>query len=249
MSADFLKQNYNQENGNESMYQKVRSKFIQIIDFSIRNGWIKYNPVSVTETKTKPRSRIRWTMETYKATYDAASDDLKRAMDFALYTAFGVNEIINLKFLDISEDAIETIRKKTGVHQRIHTNSALRHVISACRSTGIASPYVVHHRPQRLRRHGKRSAETDHWTQWTAKKLERELRKARNETGLFDNVPPKDQPGFHCIRALAAYLLLKQGVSIEAIRDLLGHKNTKTTEVYLAGHEPEWIVGYAALAV
>ena len=247
MAANFLNISFNDKNDNISRYKLARKVFIWIIDHAIRQGWIHTNPVTITESKSKKRSRQRWTIETYQATYNAASSDLKNAMDLCLYTVFGINELITLKFSDIEGMTIEKTRKKTGTNQRIYMNQQLMKVITRCRNTGIVSPFVLHHRPPKILAKNNKAKGREHWTQWTHEQLQSELRETRKKTGLFESIPPKDQPGFHSIRALGAWLLYKQNIPIESISALLGHKSVATTKIYLDGHEPEWIEGYVKL--
>ncbi|GAA4648111.1 site-specific integrase [Kistimonas scapharcae] len=243
--ASFLKQFKDRP----SWHNDLRANLIKIFNYALTQGYIPQQDNIVNPCEILPEKRVkgRWTPETYKATYAVASNELKNAMDLALYTAFGMSELVSLKWDELSGNAIEKIRRKTGVQQHINMGDGLLKVIENCRNTGVKSPYVLHKKPKNIQKKSRQSKERTHHTQWTAQQLRRALNKAKSQSGCFTGVPTNEQPGWHSIRALAAFRLMKQGVKIEEIQKLLGHSDLQTTKVYLKGHEDEKIESYAIL--
>lgn len=202
-------------------------------------GWRDANDNPVREIKTEPVQvkRARLTLEVFQAVYARTSHVwLKNAMRLALVTGQARAEIAHAKRKDVREGYWWVTRGKTGANIRIPLTLrldcigvSLADVIGQCQSTGVLSHYLIHHTERRGRHLAGRPVSlkmiTDEFTA-TLKALE--LR--------FEG---KDPPTFHEIRGLAARLYKAQGNVSR--KDLLGHTNEQTTELYEDPRGAEWI--------
>ncbi len=217
------------------IYASFRKIWEEMFDYAVSLGWVEKNPAKGTLHRKRPeKTRGRWTLETFKATYAKAPDWLQIAMLFALYSTQSLNECCTARFSDYDEYGnLRVVRKKTDAALKISAGPGLKSIIRRARATGIASPFILHMRPKRI----VRCASKEHWTQINLRYAQQHLQKAREATGLFDDVPALQQPTFHEIRALSAHLMEKFGEDITAIQAVMGHTNPETTELYLKEHE------------
>lgn len=103
---------------------------------------------------------------------------------------------------------------------------------------GKVCPYVIHHRPRRIRAKQHQAKERQHPMQVFPDKLTKEFRKARNASGYYAR--SANPPTFHEIRSLGADRYRDQGWPEERIQALLGHEDVDMTRAYLDGHERPW---------
>ena len=91
--------------------------------------------------------------------------------------------------------------------------AALREVVSECLRSPLASPRLIHYRPE-----------------------------ARGATHAYDHVPAGERPTFHEIRALGAWLYEQQNFPVEYIQALMGHADEKMAKHYQEGHDEKKIL-------
>ncbi|MCD7772431.1 MAG: site-specific integrase [Oscillospiraceae bacterium] len=147
-----------------------------------------------------------------------AVDDLKYKAMFAVMYSSGmrVSEVIHLHYDDIS-------RSKMQIHIRDTKNRMDRYTILSKRCLDLLTRYWFEKgRPRGILFPNKFTGEY-----LTVGTLEQVMRRAVSDAGL----PVKATP--HSLRHSFATHLMEQGVERQNIQALLGHRDPKSTEVYL----------------
>ena len=235
--AEYLDKNFE-----KSPYVKHRTTLGELFRFAMLKGLRGDNPVLTTYAKADvPKERKRMTLDQYKALYRIAPTSIQIAMELALITLQGRNEICNLKYSDEKDGGLFIVRKKSQSHEwshlRIEVTPQIAEIIRRSREDKIASPYIVHYRPQRI----KESKETNHWSQYPLNKFSADFRELRDKSGIFDHLPKAQRPTFHEIRSLGSWLYEKAGFNTDYVQQLMAHGDEKMTEYYQSGHEKKWV--------
>lgn len=212
--------------------QQFRQVAIDIFKAAAGRGFIESNPAELALKPVATKSRKRLTMEQYSAILNAAPGWLRNAMRLALCTLQRRGDISRMRFDQIRCGSLYVVQEKTKKHDtgylQIEVGPTLAGIIADCRDD-IASPYLIHRRPEkRIRRAG-----CDHWTQVTPEMVSREFQAVRDALPEFQNVPEEQRPTFHEIRALGIKLYKDKGADPQA---LAGHSTEKMTKNYDAGH-------------
>lgn len=194
------------------------------------------NPAAKTIKKIEKVETKRHTPAGLRAIRAASPQWLQNAIDIALLTGQRREDVLNMKFDDIQDGYLHVIQHKTKKHSdagylKIAVTPQLDAVIKRCRDS-IASPYLIHRRPDRLGQ--KQSQHKEHWTKIEVRYLTRAFKKARDEAKPYPKYKDEEQPGFHQVRALSSDLHRKQGLDAQA---MLGHTDEKMTKNYQRGHE------------
>jgi len=233
-------------------YIKHRGTLLDVYRFAITKGWAISNPVEVTYAKAdNEKKRKRMTLEQFKELYEAAPGWLKNAMELALLTLQGRNEVINMKFEDFKDEDqyLFLTRKKTDANEwaniKIKTTKEVRAILSRARQSGIVSPYVVHFQPKKK----KKSDVREHWTQFTPNDFTKRFRELRDSLDTFKVIPKEQRPTFHEIRALGSHLYEKAGKKTKQVQTLMAHSDEKMTEYYQSGHETKWLEAEVGLSL
>ncbi|ATN93328.1 integrase [Marinobacter phage PS3] len=246
--AEYLDDNFQRDS-----YIKHRAMLVELFRFAINKGLCPLemgNPAEVTYAKSEyEKARRRLTLEQFWEIHAAAPVWIQLAMETALITLQGRAEVINMKFADYQDKTLKVIRQKTSKHEHSHLMihcPQLEDIIARARQSEIASPYIIHRRPER-----KVAAEgRDHWTKLTPNNFTAEFRKTRDKCKCFEGMPRNQRPTFHEIRALGSWLYKKQGFDNETyIQPLMAHADQKMTEHYQQGHEQRWVKVEAGLAL
>jgi len=242
--AEYLDANFERDS-----YIKHRGTLVELFRFAVVKGLIDSNPAEVTYAKSQQtqKQRQRMTISQYKAIHKAAPDWLKIAMELALVTLQGRWEVTHMRFDQIQDDSLYVVREKTKgndwAHLKIQLTPQLQSIVQEARQSGIASPYIVHRRPQRV----KPNKETDHWSQIAPNTFTAEFRKVRDSVIAISVIPKERRPTFHEIRALGSHLYEKAGYSRSYVQKLMAHGDEKMTEHYQSGHEQKWVAVEAGL--
>lgn len=248
--AEYLDSNFVRDS-----YIKHRGTMIELFRFARMKGLYPAdfeNPAEATYPKSSyEKQRQRMTLEQFKAIHAIAPAWLQVAMELGLVTLQGRMEVINMQFADYDETTttLKVVRQKVKKHEHAYLaieSPWLSGIVSKARQSDIASPYLVHRRPERKNK----AKDRGHWTQLTANHFSAEFRKYRDRTKLFDDVPREQRPTFHEIRSLGSWLYKKQGFDTESyVQPLMAHATEKMTEHYQKGHEQEWVKVKAELDV
>jgi len=101
----------------------------------------------------------------------------------------------------------------------------------ALKLDAIASPFLIHRRPDRMQRRWLVGKED--WTYVNGRYLTRAFKAVRHRVRRFKALPERQWLTFHEIRGLGSRLCLERGMSKAAIQELMTHSSQKTTEIYL----------------
>lgn len=212
--------------------QQFRQVAIDIFKAAAGRGFIELNPAELALKPVATKSRKRLTLQQYNAILNAAPEWLRNAMRLALCTLQRRGDVSRMRFDQIRNGSMYVIQEKTKKHDtgylRIEIGPTLAGIVADCRDD-IASPYLIHRRPEkRIQRAG-----CDHWTQVTPEMISREFQSVRNSLPEFQGVPEEQRPTFHEIRALGIKQYKDKG---EDPQTLAGHSTSKMTKNYDSGH-------------
>lgn len=225
------------ERGQGRSAQHTRSALREVFRAAQAAGWVKSNPVDVTDKVTVKVMRARLTLDHFiKIEAKAAELDpwVRRSMLLALVTAQRREDISTARFADIHDGVWWVTQQKTG--KKIGIPLTLRldaiemsvgDVISMCRDT-VLSPWVIHHTKPRT----KSKPGDPVWKDTVSKGFTR----ARELSGLAWS-EGQEPPTFHEIRSLSERLYRDQGVDTQT---LLGHSDARMTAVYHDARGAEW---------
>jgi enterobacteria phage integrase len=224
--------------GKRRMAQALRSMLLDVFNGAIAEGWIKHNPITVTNLPAPKVQRARLTLEAFLAIYEAAGKFdawVQNSMALALVSGQRREEIAGVQFSDIRDGAWWCEQAKEGTRLVIPVSLrldavgwTLEDVFRRCRDT-VVSHYVIHHTKRRT----KSKPGEQVWIDTITKGFER----ARRRSGLTWPAE-KTPPTFHEIRSLAERLYAAQG-NVNT-QELLGHRDPRSTATY---HDArgEWI--------
>ena len=219
--------------------QQIRLALTWILACAVQEGWADRNVAADTRKLSAPRQRARLTIQEYRKIWAAAPVWVRNAMDVSLLTLLRREDVVNLRFSDVRDDALWVVPGKTeestGLRLSIAMTPDLSALLSRCRDD-VASPFIVHRLPARIRSSGNRAEGRLHHTQVLPEQLTRAFADARDTACIKSDNPPT----FHEIRSLGGALLKEAGWSTEQIQALMGHSAPSMTEHYLGGHEQPW---------
>ncbi len=227
------------------MAQTVRSRLLHSFDGAIAEGWTKTNPVTVTDEIAAPVKRARLTWEVFQTLYAVLPPGrLKNAVALALVSGQARETVCAAEFSQVQMQPVPgrqpvecwcVTRGKTGAQIAIPLDlrlevfgMSLRDVIRQCRSSKIASRYMVHNT--------KRAKGARLGTPYPLNTLTEDFTAAVEALGLEwgDKTPPT----FHELRSLSKRLYTAQG-NVDTIQ-LLGHADEKTGQLYEDGRGSEY---------
>lgn len=221
----------------------VRSLLVDAFDSAIAAGWTQHNPVKVSEVPQVEIMRARLTWPVFQQLYASLpAGRLKNAVAVALVSGQARETVSAGEFNQVGMEAIpggepvecwRVKRGKTGALIAIPLDlrldafgMSLRDVFKQCRSTGVASRYIVHNTRGEgpVGRRMPRNAMSD---EFTAAVLE-----------LGIDWGTRTPPTFHELRSLSKRLYEAQG-GVDTI-DLLGHQSDEMGELYADGRGAEY---------
>ncbi|MCO6498192.1 MAG: site-specific integrase [Chitinophagaceae bacterium] len=153
-----------------------------------------------------------------KRLFNALENKKHKAMLFTAYSAgLRVSEIVNLKIRDIDSDRMQIfVARAKGKKDRYVNLSPIL--------LDILRNYIKEYRPQPK----VFLFESEQTRQpYPTRTVQQIFTNAKNKAGI------KKEVGIHSLRHSFATHLLEKGTDIKYIKDLLGHFNIKTTEIYL----------------
>jgi len=219
--------------------QQFRLVLGWILACAVQEGWIDENPALATRKFNHERQRERLTLEAYKLIWEKAPAWVRNAMDLSLLTLLRREDVVSLRFANVSDGALWVVPSKTegtsGVRLKIAVNSELEALLARCRDA-VVSPFLVHRLPLKGRPQQLRAKNRGHHTQVLPEQLSRAFAGARDEAGITGDNPPT----FHEIRSLGGALLQDAGWTLKEVQALMGHASESMTQHYLDGHEQPW---------
>lgn len=232
-------------------YIKMRGLMVDIFRYGLTKGIAEENPAESTLAKAADnKQRQPLSHEWYKQIHAVAPEWLQIAMDFALVTLQRRGDICESKHDSVKGDYLELIQRKTEKHGhraflRIKLGASLQDILKRSRKSGIASPYIIHRRPERLYA----SKAKTHWSQVRPETLSKEFAFYRDQIPEIAALPAEQRPTFHEIRALGGHLYLQAGFTEDYVQTLMGHSTAKMTAHYTDRHGPEWTECQAELQI
>ncbi|MDH4458507.1 MAG: tyrosine-type recombinase/integrase [Nevskia sp.] len=221
--------------------QQYRLLMIWIFACARQEGWVDGNPVEAMRKTTAPRQRERLTIDQFEAIRASAELWLQKAMDLSLITLLRREDVCNLRFSDVHDDALWVVPGKTedstGARLKIRIGAELQALLDRCRDD-VVSPYLIHRLPERARPREQRAESRVHHTQVLPEQLSRAFADARDASGLFEGV--EHPPTFHEIRSLGGKRYQDRGWTLAQVQALMAHASPDMTQQYLAGHEVPW---------
>lgn len=264
---EYLREHHS--NASNQVYNRKISMLKKLFSYAMDEGWMFDNPAELKKKKPKEaKQRQRLSLDAYKRIYAHAERWLKTAMALSLQTTHARLEVTRIEYklkcpqenrcgcvwfetpkniqgarlygtLYIHRQKVE---KYEASHVAIPIGDALKQIIDDSRDITL-SDFVVHRLPKRC---NKLSSEVRHLSQVAPDYLSRAFSKARDELGLYNDLPLKSRPSFHEIRALSAYLHEKNGINPSA---RMAHTDEETKKIYTRNHE-QWIeVPHSEVAV
>ena len=222
-----------------SSYIKHRGLLQDLFKFAVSQGYREDSPAALLmEREADTIDRKPHTKEGYDAIYKIAPDWLQRAMEIALTCLQRRADLTRLHKdqIDLDRNTItvtqhKTEKYKTPVFIEIEMGERLRKAVSACLKSGILCPYLLHRRPERIKK-GKLHpfALTDGF-------LSKQFAKYRDLSGVYDHLPKNEKPTWHSLRGLGIFLYQEAGYPNEYIMALSGHASEEMVEYYADGHK------------
>jgi len=142
-------------------------------------------------------------------------DNLKhKAIIMTIYSSgFRIGEAINLKIKDIDSERMQ-IRIEQGKGKKD------RYTILSSKNLDLLRKYFLEYKPKKWLFEGMSGGK------YSRKSIQIILKKAALKAGILKRIT------VHTLRHSFATHLLESGTDIRYIQSLLGHSNTKTTEIY-----------------
>lgn len=178
---------------------------------------ILWDDITVPRMITEHKLPVVLSVEEINMLLDATKDLKYKAMFATMYSSgMRVSEVIHLHYDDIS-------RTNMQIHIRDTKNRMDRYTILSERNLEILTEYwFCNGKPREILFPNRFTGQY-----LTVSALEQVMRRAVADAGLSSKATP------HCLRHSFATHLMEQGVDHRNIQALLGHRDPKSTEVYL----------------
>ena len=178
---------------------------------------ILWDDITVPRMITEHKLPVVLSVEEINRLLDATKDLKYKAMFATMYSSgMRVSEVIHLHYDDIS-------RTNMQIHIRDTKNRMDRYTILSERNLEILTEYwFCNGKPREILFPNRFTGQY-----LTVSALEQVMRRAVADAGLSSKATP------HCLRHSFATHLMEQGVDHRNIQALLGHRDPKSTEVYL----------------
>lgn len=220
------------------MAQSIRTVLIDIFAEAVPAGWMEpgFNPAKLTKNPRYKPKRARLTIERFKLIYAQASEGWERHMlELAILTSHaGVTELSGMR--KPKEGYLWITRTKTGEKVKIPLELTLHSLgwnlgdtVKKCVSTGILSPYLLHHiKDKGGAKKGQKLA-----PRLLSETFAELARKAGIDWG------DKEPATLYEIRSLSERQFKDQGLDTQT---LLAHKSEKSTAGYHDTRGDDWHV-------
>jgi site-specific recombinase XerD len=226
---EFLSINSNKNDWSSKTYRSYIQSFNTFFKWCVIRNFIKKNPVEKIEKPKIPQRLPRClTKSEIQKVFESATQyrwgfEFERTRNLAilhtfLYTGIRLNELLNIRIIDLSIDSMEIyINKGKGGKNRIvpihpHLSGILRGYIRKRNKRGVVSKWLFTgiHSDKRL----------------YEKNIHEICRKISIKSGI------KFTP--HVLRHTFARLVCDEDMNLYKLKEILGHSNVSTTQIYLS---------------
>jgi len=186
-----------------------------LFNYAVRQGAMNSNPTWKMETSEKPKNRCTerdyLTIEEVRTLHDTPcrNEEVKAAFLFACFTGLRFSDVRKLTAADIKRNDlgayISVMMQKTSKPVKVYLSETALSFING-------------------RLNGKSKSNIFHLT--SNKVANYTLNKWAASAGIEKHVT------FHTSRHTAATMMLNLGASLSTVKNLLGHSNIRTTEIY-----------------
>lgn len=227
-----------EKQGKQRMAQALRTTLDDMFAGMAAVGWLAVNPAAVIKVEPAKVRRMRLTLESFQAIYEAAGalqPWARRSLELGVVTLQRREDVARMRFSDLVAGKLQVEQIKTGMRLRIPPELrldalgwSLNDVMRSCRDS-VLSKYLLHHTQHR--------GPIKPGMALYGPTLGDGFRQARELAGIQAE-PGKTLPSFHELRSLGIRLYKAQGYDPQA---LAGHKDPKTTAIYRDVRGAEWI--------
>jgi integrase len=227
-------------------YNDWRYVFSLLWEFAVFRKWATENEGGKliersTSKKIEANKKQRDPLDLagFKLIHEKAPAWLQLAMDSSLVTLQARLEVCNFQHAHIRDGYWYVIRNKVSGDSdmafiRIAMTEQLDELQRRARLLDdIASPFLIHRRPDSMRREW--IDPKPHWSYVMPDYLTKAFEKARDSVPQFAQMAKGTRPPFHEIRGLGSRLYAEQGMRDRDIQALMTHSNPSTTKIYLDG--------------
>lgn len=235
-----------------SYRNKFRIEIVRLFDFALARGYLPHNygnPAAVTEYIAEPPAqRMRLGYADYQKIFERAPVWLQALLDIMLHTTLRPGDALRLRFDQFYDGALHTQVRKTGKYLRIELDAPEQAIIRRARSSGIASPYIVHRMPLRKGKNHM-AAEKDHPTQVALDMASRRFSEIRDELKIGAEKPANQRPSLYEVRSLASWLYDQSGRDRADVAALMAHTSEQMTAHYQDDRRVNFVTVRAGLKV
>lgn len=196
------------------------------------------NPVTVVRNPKVVVQRDRLSLEQFLAIREQASGWLVNAMNLAILSGQRREDVAEAEFKDFRDGYWYLVQGKTKTKLRIPLSLrldaiglSLAEVVKQCRSSNVASAFLIHHTTGNNARSVGRKVDLS--------AISNQFADARARAGIVSG-DGRTPPTFHEIRSLSERLYEKE-YGGGFTQKLLGHKSPKMTAVYHDVRGSDWI--------
>ena len=216
-------------------WAKHRQIWRAFLNWCRASGYVDTNEADLTlPPPNTNREKLRHTAEGIEQIRANADEWLRIAIDLAIYSLQDRSTLLSAKLDDVRKTPSgyewDLTRSKVGrsMTVRVAKGTKLHDALRAALAHSVTGKYLIRRKPTRRKR-----GEREEWSQVLPNFLTQSFAKARE--GVYD-LPSKQQPGFHSLRAWGAHLYSEAGVPDEQTQALMAHASVKMTERYQDGH-------------
>lgn len=201
----------------------------------LRRGAIVCEGILAPIKSDRQRQRIK-TYQDFLVIRAQADEWLQDAMDFALITLQPREVLCSLNLNMIQGSKLRVRRGKTGVYIEIEIGPSLTPLIKKRREIAmkLGTRRLISRAPVRG---NSVIIKPDYMT------------RAVTNAVIASELYEEDHPTLHEIRSLGARMYEERGYDKQLIQNLMGHKKSSTTGIYLDPDEPKYIKAAANLAI
>ncbi|MCP5061780.1 MAG: tyrosine-type recombinase/integrase [Ignavibacteriae bacterium] len=214
---EFLSETYQRtEKGAELYLRTLKASFNRAIDW----GYIKENPFKKVKLPKSQKSFPVFISETElnQIVTNTKSKDLRSLFILAFFTGMRLGELVNLKWSEIKlQSRMITIKNdksfstKSKKDRTIPMNKKIIVILKKKMKEGIKSEFVF-----------SKTEGIKFNNDYVSKSFKKAVRKAKMDEKIH----------FHTLRHSFASRLVQKGASIYIVKELLGHSDVTTTQIY-----------------